>query len=191
MPQLIHNSLSNHLVKLPLAHTTASNCRMMSDWETSVWIWTRVKPCQLAWWQLLTWLSKQLQKLNIDPRHTKVISITLLQYGHRISVGNAIWIQNNQNQHLQFRWILDHSSDRTASSNPTGPSLKFRSILMLKVVVCSVPLQPNIWKQWWVIQWPPILWMYVPEVTYVPCACIHPRHIFPTITSSLPSSTCH
>jgi hypothetical protein len=104
---------------LPVAWTTASNRKPQS--RQSVFhprfeqrAEHKSSLSQLAWWLYMYSLSylhgwannyKNL-KYTIDLTHTTVISVTLLQYGHRISFANAIWIWNCLNFRKESKLTL-------------------------------------------------------------------------------------
>jgi hypothetical protein len=168
---------------LPVARTTASNGTRRSLFQQRFEQTAERKSSLVtvhALSELLTWLSKQLQKWKIHYRRDahKGHSVTLLQYGHRISVGNALWIRNKLSTlTIQINFVPWFWKDLHPAILEAPRGLMFRSIRVLKVDACSVSLQPiceqakhmpvmSEWKHWWVSmsQWEHLLW--TPKAQY-------------------------
>jgi hypothetical protein len=93
-----------YLIMMPLDQTTAPNIRVMSDWKTWRTSVTTLysssdlnmrQPAPACFVQHITvWATNVVEQTTIkhtDTAHTKAISVTMLQYGHIISMALSLW----------------------------------------------------------------------------------------------------
>jgi hypothetical protein len=119
-------------------------------------------------------LATSMVEQNINPLQTLGTQTSLLQYGHRISVGSVNWIGNNQNQHLQIQmnsrprfwehcvqqilgaplWCFVQSTFSHAQGGCVFSSSAANLWINQTMPVMSME------KQWWVMQWTSIFRKY-------------------------------